>query len=434
MKSLQENFLKSTYEHAYITFALNYLSFPALDEKHPLYCYQTQLRSICERFLLEGEQRVTILEVEIFRNQISEALTQTMIYYERFLFYEYVLNRIEHRFSEMKLPSNYSDEAFLNQIMKYIIEEDTNNEERITLSSYSEVLEQLPIRFTKTKFLELIKDAMSIYQGGDTDSIDKTIDFMRSSALLETPNPSSVAFIRYEKDYQQLSNIDFKEISKDTFEKQLAILKHASKEIDEEVDQFYFLAELINSMYVILIVQSLLEVENVKAINACRSVIAYKNSHFAEDFESNPLVIKYLDQITERSEKTIYKFRQFESKMIDEIESEETVEQIDEIIKIIKLMSVSRFICLEEEAEVTIADEAYINDAYEKIATDLMEKFQSVSKIERRAIMSRLLHLMPPFLRTKEEIQVYIMTSLSNCRDVAEKLACYEIIQELINQ
>ena len=65
--------------------------------------------------------------------------------------------------------------------------------------------------------------------------------------------------------------------------------------------------------------------------------------------------------------------------------------------------------------------------------TELDILFKNSSQIINRAVMSTVLSQLPVFFNNVDEIQDYINSSLLQCSDKAEKMACVAIMNMLMN-
>ena len=74
----------------------------------------------------------------------------------------------------------------------------------------------------------------------------------------------------------------------------------------------------------------------------------------------------------------------------------------------------------------------YLREKQDKLITELTEFFNSNQKIVNKSVMSLVLSKLPVFFNNITEVQDYIYNSLNNCTNKAEKAACIEIINGLM--
>lgn len=97
-----------------------------------------------------------------------------------------------------------------------------------------------------------------------------------------------------------------------------------------------------------------------------------------------------------------------------------------------KLVSSSLFIELDNTENSGIADEFYIAKATKDLTDELKELFNDNNMLVNRAIMANTINKMPVFFHDTNEVSEYIMNSLQQCGDKAEKASCISIIRQLI--
>ena len=77
------------------------------------------------------------------------------------------------------------------------------------------------------------------------------------------------------------------------------------------------------------------------------------------------------------------------------------------------------------------AGRQFIEEQTAALISELETFLKSSSKPLARAVMAKLVTMVPLFIRDYNQLEEYIQNSLSSCSDVAEKLACIEIIRSL---
>ena len=129
--------------------------------------------------ILNGKWNID--KIGAIRDKIISIMEVVTDYVDCLRIYEYVLNRIEHRFSEQDLDEEYYGTYLTNDIMHYILQD---NDNVVVNSKISEVVGQLPMRLSKNKFYEYIKDAFSLYHGAQKGTIDDFVYALKTSAML----------------------------------------------------------------------------------------------------------------------------------------------------------------------------------------------------------------------------------------------------------
>ena len=68
-----------------------------------------------------------------------------------------------------------------------------------------------------------------------------------------------------------------------------------------------------------------------------------------------------------------------------------------------------------------------------KLIDDLQDKFQNCDRMIMGAIMANTINKVPVFFNSHSEVMNYVLYSLSKCTDPAEKYACVEILNEIMD-
>ena len=102
--------------------------------------------------------------------------------------------------------------------------------------------------------------------------------------------------------------------------------------------------------------------------------------------------------------------------------------------QIAKLASNSRYIELHKVRKTELVEEDYLDQVFRSFMEDMELSFKENVKIVNRARMAAVLQALPTFLRNMDECEMYIRQALMNCSDQTEKLACVELLMELMEQ
>ena len=367
-------------------------------------------------------------------------------YADIFARYEYVINRCEYLFNEIKTNSKYTDEDFTREVMQYIFSEEDN---AVVNSRICEIISELPLRMTKNKFFELLDGGMSVYKDTDKITIDDFIYSVETSAMLKMPE-NMEHYTELFEIYNEIKAIDYKNITEKEYRDTAEKLNFAADYIERATDIFMILQGLINKAYVMVIAAPYVDTEDKEVKNSV-DIIRNINENFYND-EFITLEEKITDNFIflEGVPEKIQNIIQSAEYVLDDVKKDKL-----DIVKNImadkiylglflceKLLSDSLFINLSaeynifEEKTVDKNDETditeYLREKQDKLITELTEFFNSNQKIVNKSVMSLVLSKLPVFFNNITEVQDYIYNSLNNCTNKAEKAACIEIINGLM--
>lgn len=88
--------------------------------------------------------------IDALRNRIIAKMEILTAYTDIFQIYEYVLNRVEYRFSESEFGDEYYNDRFEKDIYRYITGDKDNTVINMKLS---QIVGQVPMRLSKINFM-----------------------------------------------------------------------------------------------------------------------------------------------------------------------------------------------------------------------------------------------------------------------------------------
>jgi hypothetical protein len=96
------------------------------------------------------------------------------------------------------------------------------------------------------------------------------------------------------------------------------------------------------------------------------------------------------------------------------------------------LLSNSLFIDFDEVKDNETVDETRIAKESQQLQEDLTKLFSGQDRLLTRAVMANTINKMPVFFKDHKEVMDYVRYSLERCSDLHEKIACAEIIKEIM--
>lgn len=395
---------------------------------------------------VDAEREKAIAGIDGLRNEIYKKVDSLAAYADIFSRYEYVSNRCEYLFKDADFGSGYSDDDFTRQIMQYIFSEEDNT---VINSKISEMIAEVPLRMTKSKFFQLLSEGLTVYNQTDQQTVDDFIYGLKSSSMLVLPEHME-EFRDLHEIYLYAKNLNYDTITEAQFHELEQKLNYAAVFIEEKTNLYTMLQGIINKTYAILICLPYASFEQ-QDIACCMKIIQAVSEQF-----KNPEYRTLADDVTEL-------FRNLEGipeELHSRLSSVEYVldhvkEQHMDIVKSIMaekiyhglfliqcLLSDSLFIDLsavregfDNKTETEAFDiKAYVARKRDELIAELTEFFKDNQKIVNRSVMALILSRLPVFFNNITEIQDYIYHSLSNCTNKAEKTAVVEIIKCIINE
>lgn len=350
-------------------------------------------------------------------------------YADRFTIYEYVLNRIEYRFVGGALPSGYSDEDMAQQILSSL---SRISDQTAKQSMLAAVIEQLPVRMTKKRFFEILSNGINAYSGSDRETVDNLMFLLRTAAMLDAPETVGAGASEMDCMIREFNAADLVNIEAKTHAHLVEQLGRVMEELDGRMDRCLLLQELLNDLAVVsLLPQDAFGADSL----SCAGVVSYLA---AQERVDEALLAEKLAALEGIQEKAASSYSSLSASLPEYTEgcSEELAawglaDRFSVLEQCTRLLSGSRFASLQA-AETRTVEPEYLEQVTEELLESLSASFASHSRLVNRAVMAKLVTMLPLFLRDFQQLEEYIRSSLSGCTDPAEKLGCIEIINELI--
>ena len=274
-------------KRAGVEFAMDYYTFQGMISDNVtkddyLLKYTKEFNDIIANYVLniivdDGREQA-IAKIDSLRNNVYNVVEVLTCYADIFARYEYVINRCEYLFNEIKTNSKYTDEDFTREVMQYIFSEEDN---AVVNSRICEIISELPLRMTKNKFFELLDGGMSVYKDTDKITIDDFIYSVETSAMLKMPE-NMEHYTELFEIYNEIKAIDYKNITEKEYRDTAEKLNFAADYIERATDIFMILQGLINKAYVMVIAAPYVDTEDKEVKNSV-DIIRNINENFYND-------------------------------------------------------------------------------------------------------------------------------------------------------
>lgn len=422
---------------AYIKLSMNY--YTVYDMQREECCNAKQYTDLLERFhglvgeLLSGELK-SVDKIDALRNDIIKVMEVVTSYVDHLRIYEYVLNRLEYRFKENESDNEYYNTYLTNDLMHYILSDKDNV---VIHSKIAEVVEQLPMRLSRSKFYEYLREAFTLYNGASKGAVDDFAYSLRTTATVSIPEEFDTMFPDMKELLEMLSEADYASLDEAEYSRLSDAEKLGAEKMVACADAFVLLAQIVNDLYTIVLTDKA-ALDDVEEVVTAKAVISAVYNDFTAKvpmideevldrfvlFEGRQerilMAVSECDYIIELAEMD-YKKELLEYALADIYNS---------LSLAVKLQSGSDFVELaSEEWKDEEADNPYVDKVCEELICDLDALFKKSSQLVRRAVMSTVLAQLPVFFNNTEEIHEYINVSLMQCTDLAEQRAVVDIFK-----
>ncbi len=438
------------YAYSALQFTMNFYNYyemicegklPEVDHK-----YQMLVSLVKETLLssFDGQVREeAIRKIDAIRTELLQVMQKLTASADQLNIYEYILNRVEKNYEEGL--TDFDNDETTKQIMQSIF---ADEDQLLINARIRAMLSQLPVRMTKSRFFDMLKDSFSIYEGNDKASVEDFLYMVRSSAGLNAlkgeellsegvkakgENTESIELI--ESTIKELESMNMIMMSQQDYQKARDILTLAMEKVLVVTDRYFSLQEVVNAYYCMLLNQPYISMEVEKEVEPLFDIIraiAEKEEGLDESLE---------DEIVDKFEATEGKLERYlmllqkDEAILDIIKQSNTEIISSNILQpqflVLQLSqnltSNSAFIDLHEQKPVGKADKSYIEHVYNDLVQELITVLERNHKLYNRAVIAAVLGELPVLFESVQEVTDYVKNALAGCRDVAEKVASVEL-------
>ena len=430
------------YRYSAVRLAMNYYTYSEmLKEKHENSTDNgsIELKNLADSFFeiiktgvvnqaVGPELENAVKGINDIRNSIIKVMKGLTSLVDIINIYEYVINRIEYRFKDSSLVLVKDDETFTKELMQYML---SGNDKALVNMRIAEAVRQLPLRMTKSRFFELLKEGIKVYKDSEKTSVDDFIYMVSSSSIVYTDEYTSKISDDINQIIKDFEKTDFNQLDEEGYNSLRDKLTFAANYVQSAVDEYMLLAELVNDVYVLLL-------SAPYADSSCeeRSILMNILSECDDGSAEEALVM--LEGRQEKLHEMYAPYEYMIKQALDEngniIESLMLSALYNSLDVISTLESGSLFVEFGREINHEIAGEVYVNNKYEELKEMLEAFFKAHGKLINRAVMAHVLASLPVFFNNVQEIQNYVYSSVNGCSDMAEKTACAEIFATMMEE
>lgn len=378
-------------------------------------------------------------EADSVRQDLMKHMNALTAYTDIFQNYEYVLNRIEYRFRTE--AAAFDEEEFSKDILRYIFDSEDNV---IINEKIKEIIGQLPIRITKQKYFELLRESLGAYLGAEVSSFDSCLYMLRTSAMLYQEDGMETLYPKLWEKKEYLAHLDYQNITAGEYQKAKTVLNSATLILETETTVYIALQEIINEVYAILLCSAYSGMSAALAKDAEKAagvIILRINEKFIKK-EKEDILEELMDQF--KALEGVQEELSFETGVMENA--------LDEVVQnhnsLVESLMLGQFLQVLLRSGDLLSDSLYIDwqlkkdtapvdaERWEKeivaFTDELTKLFETHDRMVSRAVMAGTISKIPVFFNSHKEVMDYVRYSFERCTDLYEKAACREIIKDMI--
>ncbi len=422
MKTDQKKLLNSAYRLSMINLVFRYTALAEFLSAHPVSDTGDTFESRIHRMdalirqYFSGNAEVLPENIEALRAENVADMEELTALTDVFQTDEYILNRLEYGFRP-DAGADYSDGDLTDLLISYFsrIPKEVQNEAIIS------VIEQLPIRMTKNRFLDLLKERLGIYRGGELSVFKARLHMLLTAAGAHKKNRLTLMDIPAD---HILSAPVLEVNTKEEFDALSDALAVSGELLNLRMDLASMIQETLNSFEAVLISSR----ENLPFFELeedCRKLVLRICEIIEEEDAAHP------EEIYE----ALHVFEGFPERYAQEVSPLFSETHTDEKIRSLSiLLSSSPFALLDSSTDAEILSEQDFRFLYKEFSETVLERFSEVNRTYARALMGRMNAMVPPRFTSQEELENYILNALNGCTNPAERAGVTELLEEIMKE
>ncbi len=431
------------YRSSEIRLSMNYYTYLTMEQKEYGSDFGlTELtvrldKVIKEAILSEFDGKIlekAVEEIDAIRNQIISDMKVITLYADQFQIYEYIFNRMEGRFEEVEaLPLNYSDEKLIQKLSSYIMQD---SDRAVISQKITEIVSTLPVRLTKQRYYEIIKDSFLLFVGSERQALEDHIFMLKSSAALLKPEEEEIRYLQMDSCLRELEKADYETLSFEQYQKLKQKLQEISGQIAQVTNLSTLLIEVVNDVYILLLSMPY-ALADAEEVTICKEIM-HRSQELSEGGGEEEELSALFERLEGKQERISEQITA-NAYLLDTLEGQKSLMEsimLDKIyvslLRIEKLSSTSHFIELDAAADRTIVDYAYAEERAHKVIGEFAACFQNCSRRQIRSRMAASMMALPIFFKNMEEFKEYAKTALSSCSDAEEKRSSVILLKDMM--
>lgn len=431
------------YRSSEIRLSMNYYTYLTMEQKEYGSDFGlTELtvrldKVIKEAILSEFDGKIlekAVEEIDAIRNQIISDMKVITLYADQFQIYEYIFNRMEGRFEEVEaLPLNYSDEKLIQKLSSYIMQD---SDRAVISQKITEIVSTLPVRLTKQRYYEIIKDSFLLFVGSERQALEDHIFMLKSSAALLKPEEEEIRYLQMDSCLRELEKADYETLSFEQYQKLKQKLQEISGQIAQVTNLSTLLIEVVNDVYILLLSMPY-ALADAEEVTICKEIM-HRSQELSEGGGEEEELSALFERLEGKQERISEQITA-NAYLLDTLEGQKSLMEsimLDKIyvslLRIEKLSSTSHFIELDAAADRTIVDYAYAEERAHKVIEEFAACFQNCSRRQIRSRMAASMMALPIFFKNMEEFKEYAKTALSSCSDAEEKRSSVILLKDMM--
>lgn len=395
-----------------------------------------KINALIKSTIVEGSvSKESIEEIENIREEVKSGVDAATAFLSAFENFNYVLSRKVPNKEYDGKEFDTDDEA--RKILAYIFEDDDN----IAINSkIQRVISELPIRYTKGKFFDIIETSIDRYTGAEKKALKAFAYMVRQAGMIYDLDNMQKLYPELADEFEYFKNFEFDKAAKKQILTESVKLNSIIARCSELTDDGILVMEVVNDLYAVLLNWDSI---NKDSIELEVEMITFTNESFAnEDRSLEEFDVKMAEIFTKLEGKleALYEDLMGYEGTLFEVQNRFTKEasefgykaKYDDLYKCSILKQGSLFADLNDLEDTGVTEAADLDKLKETLKSEFDRIFNEVDRNVRRGIMAQVIGSIPVYFENRTEVMEYIRSSLASCNSREELVGTINAITEII--
>ena len=395
-----------------------------------------KINALIKSTIVEGNvSKKSIEEIESIREEVKAGVDAATAFLSAFENFNYVLSR--------KLPNKeYDGKEFdtddeARKILTYIFEDDDNI---LINSKIQRVISELPIRYTKGKFFDIIETSVDRYAGAEKKALKAFAYMVRQAGMIYDLDNMQKLYPELADEFEYFKNFEFDKATKKQLLTESVKLNSTIARCSELTDDGILVMEVVNDLYAVLINWDSINKEDAELET---EMITFTNESFVnedrslEEFEAK--VVEIFTKLEGKLEAVYEDLMSYEgtlfdvqSRFVKEASEYGYKDKYDDLYKCSILKQGSLFADLNDLEDTGLTETADLDKLKDTLKSEFDRIFNEVDRSVRRGIMAQVIGSVPVYFENRTEVMDYIRSSLASCNSREELVGTINAVTEII--
>ena len=395
-----------------------------------------KINALIKSTIVEGNvSKESIEEIENIREEVKARVDAATAFLSAFENFNYVLSR--------KLPNKeYDGKEFdtddeARKILAYIFEDDDN----IAINSkIQRVISELPVRYTKGKFFDIIETSVDRYTGAEKKALKAFAYMVRQAGMIYDLDNMQKLYPELADEFEYFKNFEFDKATKKQILTESVKLNSTIARCSELTDDGILVMEVVNDLYAVLLNRDSLNKEDAELET---EMITFTNESFAnedrslEEFDAK--MAEIFTKLEGKLEAVYEDLMSYEGTLFDvqnrfvkEASEYGYKDKYDDLYKCSILKQGSLFADLNDLEDTGLTETADLDKLKETLKSEFDRIFNEVDRSVRRGIMAQVIGSIPVYFENRTEVMDYIRSALASCNSREELVGTINAVTEII--